>query len=74
LVFTTGTEVDDDLAEVAKEPVTDYRKLTIAKLKQRLTEAGYGAEVLQSRNPTKKDLLSLYERLILNKPPPEPEV
>jgi hypothetical protein len=74
LVFTTGTEVDDDLAEVAKEPVTDYRKLTIAKLKQRLTEAGYGAEVLQNRNPTKKDLLSLYERLILNKPPPEPEV
>lgn len=48
---------------------TNYRKLTIAKLKQKMTEAGFGAEVLSTRNPSKKDLLEMYERLILNKPP-----
>jgi len=47
---------------------TNYRKLTIAKLKQKLTEAGFGAEVLAARNPNKKELLDLYERLMLNKP------
>jgi phage replication-related protein YjqB (UPF0714/DUF867 family) len=73
LVFTAENDVEDDIAEVAKEPRANYRKLTIAKLKQSLTEAGFGAEVLQSRNATKKDLLYLYERLILNKPPPEPQ-
>lgn len=48
---------------------TNYRKLTIAKLKQRMTEAGFGAEVLATRNPSKKELLEMYERLLLNKPP-----
>lgn len=51
--------------EVLENP--NYRKLTIAKLKQKMTEAGFGAEVLSTRNPTKKDLLEMYERLILNK-------
>lgn len=48
---------------------TNYKKLTIAKLKQKMTEAGFGAEVLATRNPSKKDLLELYERLMINKPP-----
>lgn len=48
---------------------TNYRKLTIAKLKQRMTEAGFGAEILATRNPSKKDLLEMYERLMLHKPP-----
>lgn len=51
--------------EVFENP--NYRKLTIAKLKQKMTEAGFGAEVLSTRNPTKKELLEMYERLILNK-------
>ena len=49
---------------------TNYRKLTIAKLKQRMTEAGFGDQILQVRNPSKKDLLEMYERLMLHKPPP----
>lgn len=48
---------------------TNYKKLTIAKLKQKMTEAGFGAEVLATRNPTKKELVEMYERLMLNKPP-----
>lgn len=55
--------------EAPREPdSTNYHKFTIAKLKQKMTEAGYGAEVLQTRNPSKKDLLALYEKLILNRP------
>lgn len=52
--------------EVLENP--NYRKLTIAKLKQKLTDAGFGAEVLSVRNPTKKEMLEMYERLILNRP------
>jgi len=48
---------------------TNYKKLTIAKLKQKMTEAGFGAEVLSARNPSKKELVEMYERLMLNKPP-----
>jgi chromosome segregation ATPase len=44
----------------------DYRKLTIAKLKQKLTEAGFGDEVVQLRTPTKKDLVALYEKVMVN--------
>ncbi len=44
----------------------DYRKLTIAKLKQKLTEAGFGDEVVHLRTPTKKDLIALYEKVMVN--------
>ncbi len=44
----------------------DYHKLTIAKLKQKLTEAGFGDEVVQLRTPTKKDLIALYEKVMVN--------
>jgi hypothetical protein len=44
----------------------DYHKLTIAKLKQRLTEAGFGDDVVQLRTPTKKDLIALYEKVMVN--------
>jgi chromosome segregation ATPase len=47
---------------------TNYKKLTMAKLKQRLTEAGFGEDVLAARNANKKELVELYERLMLNKP------
>ena len=59
-------------SEVVKEPEnTNYHKFTISKLKQKMTEAGFGAEILQARNPSKKDLVALYERLILHKPAPQ---
>ncbi|KAI5059872.1 hypothetical protein GOP47_0024292 [Adiantum capillus-veneris] len=47
--------------------VQDYTKFTIAKLKQELTAAGYAEDLLQLRNPSKKDILSLYEKLVLKK-------
>ncbi|XP_068665199.1 uncharacterized protein [Aristolochia californica] len=45
----------------------DYSKFTVLKLKQELTKHGFGAQLLQLRNPNKKDILSLYERLVLQK-------
>lgn len=60
--------------EVTKETLqptptqTDYHKLTVAKLKQQLTEAGFGEEVTQIKtNATKKDVIALYEELMLPK-------
>lgn len=45
----------------------DYTKFTVAKLKSELTKHNHGAEVLQLKNPHKKDLIVLYEKLVLNK-------
>ncbi|XP_010260338.1 PREDICTED: guanylate-binding protein 2-like [Nelumbo nucifera] len=45
----------------------DYTKFTVLKLKQELTKHGFGAELLQLRNPNKKDILSLYEKHVLQK-------
>ncbi|GFS46322.1 guanylate-binding family protein [Actinidia rufa] len=39
----------------------------IQKLKQELTKHNFGAELLQLRNPNKKDIISLYERCVLQK-------
>ncbi|XP_073287584.1 uncharacterized protein [Primulina huaijiensis] len=45
----------------------DYTKFTVQKLKQELTKHNFGAELLQLRNPNKKDILALYEKCILQK-------
>lgn len=45
----------------------DYTKFTVLKLKQELTKHGFGAELLQLKNPNKKDILALYEKLVLKK-------
>ena len=45
----------------------DYTKFTIQKLKQELTKHNYGAELLQLRNPNKREILALYEKHILQK-------
>ncbi|CAM8918547.1 unnamed protein product [Rhodiola kirilowii] len=45
----------------------DYTKFTITKLKQELTKNNFGADLLQLRNPSKKDILALYEKLVLRK-------
>ncbi|XP_075476224.1 uncharacterized protein LOC142517720 [Primulina tabacum] len=45
----------------------DYTKFTIQKLKQELTKHNFGAELLQLRNPNKKDILALYEKCILQR-------
>ncbi|KAL5989496.1 hypothetical protein ACLOJK_010388 [Asimina triloba] len=45
----------------------DYTKLTVPKLKQELTRHGFGAELLQLKNPNKKDIIALYEKHVLRK-------
>ncbi|XAR66510.1 hypothetical protein NMG60_11012778 [Bertholletia excelsa] len=45
----------------------DYTKFTVQRLKQELTKHNFGAELLQLKNPNKKDILSLYEKCILQK-------
>uniref|UniRef100_A0A0D3F439 GB1/RHD3-type G domain-containing protein n=1 Tax=Oryza barthii TaxID=65489 RepID=A0A0D3F439_9ORYZ len=44
-----------------------YKKLTIAKLKEELTKHGFGAQLLELKNPNKKDILALYKKLVLGK-------
>lgn len=59
--------------EVARENHTplateDYHKMTVAKLKQKLTEAGHGEEVIRIKSSaTKRDFIDLYEKLMLPK-------
>jgi len=46
----------------------DYKKFTVAKIKQELTKHNFGAEVLELRsNASKKEWLDLYEKCILQK-------
>ncbi|TXG47473.1 hypothetical protein EZV62_026767 [Acer yangbiense] len=45
----------------------DYTRFTVQKLKQELTKHNFGAELLQLRNPNKKEILALYEKYILQK-------
>lgn len=45
----------------------DYTKFTVQRLKQELTKNNFGAELLQLRNPSKKEIVALYEKLVLQK-------
>lgn len=45
----------------------DHTKFTIQKLKQELTKHNFGAELLQLKNPNKKEILALYEKCVLHK-------
>lgn len=45
----------------------DYTKFTVQKLKQELTNHNFGAELLQLKNPNKKEIVALYERYVLKK-------
>ncbi|KAJ7525877.1 hypothetical protein O6H91_17G071400 [Diphasiastrum complanatum] len=60
-----GNEEDNASTDIRDSK--EYLKFTIQKLKQDLTKAGHSEEILQLRNPSKKDLLNLYEKLILQK-------
>ncbi|RWR89610.1 guanylate-binding protein 2 [Cinnamomum micranthum f. kanehirae] len=56
----------EDNHSVQMEP-EDYSKFTVQKLKQELTKHGFGAELLQLRNPSKKDFIALYEKHVLHR-------
>ncbi|AQK92152.1 Guanylate-binding protein 2 [Zea mays] len=45
----------------------DYTKFTVLKLKQELTKRGFGAQLLQLKNPNKKDIVALYEKHVVGK-------
>eukprot|EP00249_Psilotum_nudum_P023424 c28867_g1_i1 orf=314-3514(+) len=55
----------DNKGSVDIKDSQEYLKFTVSKLKQELTNAGFGAELLQLRTPTKKELVDLYERLVM---------
>ena len=59
--------VHDHTHKIHRDGLQEHLKYTIAKLKQELTAPGYVQELLQLRNPSKKDILDLYEKLILKK-------
>ncbi|XP_077212451.1 uncharacterized protein LOC143847490 [Tasmannia lanceolata] len=58
---------DEDNNESLRTESEDYAKFTVLKLKQELTKHGFGAQLLQLRNPNKKDIVALYEKHVLNK-------
>ncbi|GAB2259523.1 hypothetical protein Droror1_Dr00010378 [Drosera rotundifolia] len=60
-----SVRADDD--DDSQKDAEDYTKFTVQKLKQELTRHDFGAEVLKLRNPSKKELLALYERCVLQK-------
>ncbi|CAK7350519.1 unnamed protein product [Dovyalis caffra] len=57
----------DDDNQSQQTDQEDYTKFTVQKLKQELTKHNFGAELLQLRNPNKKDILALYEKFVLQK-------
>ncbi|CAN4084115.1 unnamed protein product [Withania somnifera] len=57
----------DDATSSQQTNPKDYTKYTVQKLKQELTKHNFGAELLQLKNPNKKDILVLYEKFILQK-------
>lgn len=61
------TEDDEDNSQSQQVNTEDYTKFTVRKLRQELTEHKFGAELLQLKSPTKKDLVALYEKCVLQK-------
>ncbi|XP_024962129.1 guanylate-binding protein 1-like isoform X1 [Cynara cardunculus var. scolymus] len=58
---------EDDSNHSQQTSSEDHTKFTILKLKQELTKHNFGAELLQLKNPNKKDLVALYEKCVLQK-------
>ncbi|KAJ7539141.1 hypothetical protein O6H91_11G078500 [Diphasiastrum complanatum] len=66
----TPAESDSKHEEDSSKDVKDsqdYLRFTIPKLKQELVNAGFAEELFLLRNPSKKNILSLYEKCILHK-------
>ncbi|XP_038690047.1 guanylate-binding protein 1-like [Tripterygium wilfordii] len=59
--------MDDADTQSQNTDQEDYTKFTVQKLKQELTKHNFGAELLQLRNPNKKDIIALYEKCFLQK-------
>lgn len=59
-----GDEENDNSQQTNSE---DYTKFTVQRLKQELTKHNFGGELLQLKNPNKKDIISLYEKCVIQK-------
>ncbi|WOH11889.1 hypothetical protein DCAR_0831385 [Daucus carota subsp. sativus] len=57
----------EEVSNSQQTSTEDYTKFTVLKLKQELTKHNFGAEVLELKNPTKKDFVALYEKFVLQK-------
>ncbi|KAF3332589.1 guanylate-binding protein 4-like protein [Carex littledalei] len=53
--------------EIEEADSNDYRKFTVLRLRQELTNHGFGTQLLELKNPNKEDLLDLYEKHVLQK-------
>ncbi|KAG1346772.1 guanylate-binding protein 5 [Cocos nucifera] len=62
-----GEEDRNENEENHNTEAKDYAKFTVLKLKQELTKHGFGAQLLQLKNPNKKDFVALYEKHVLKK-------
>lgn len=62
--FSEGTE---GISGGYKVDSANYAKFTVARLRAELTEQGFVDELRQLRSRRKKDVLELYEKLILHK-------
>ncbi|URD88834.1 Guanylate-binding protein, C-terminal domain [Musa troglodytarum] len=65
-VFRGEEDNNPSLGNQASE-TEDYKRFTVVKLKQELTKHGFGAQLLELRNPNKKDILALYEKHVILK-------
>ncbi|XP_008789979.1 guanylate-binding protein 4-like [Phoenix dactylifera] len=62
-----GEEDRNENEENHNTEAKDYAKFTVLKLKQELTKHGFGSQLLQLKNPNKKDIIALYEKHVLKK-------
>ncbi|XP_072956223.1 uncharacterized protein [Typha angustifolia] len=62
-----GEEKNTERQEIQETGTEDYTKFTILKLKQELTKNGFGSQLLQLKNPNKKEILALYEKHVIGK-------
>ncbi|KAL3519832.1 hypothetical protein ACH5RR_017981 [Cinchona calisaya] len=58
---------DEDDTHSQQTNSEDYTKFTIQRLKQELTKHNFAHELLQLKNPNKKEILALYEKCVLQK-------
>ncbi|KAF0927221.1 hypothetical protein E2562_031018 [Oryza meyeriana var. granulata] len=62
-----GEDANNGSQQAQETETEDYTKFTVLRLKQELTKHGFGAQLLQLKNPNKKDIVALYEKHVVGK-------
>ncbi|RZC65295.1 hypothetical protein C5167_008987 [Papaver somniferum] len=60
-----GSDINTVEEANLSQGLLDYTKFTVVKLRQEITRHGFGADLLQLKSATKKDVLNLYEKRVL---------